>query len=383
MYWTLIKTGLIRKRIRTFLTIMSLFVAFLLYGSLQTFSSIFTGSVKGLSAQNLIVMPRYDMFGKLPISVAQYVESLDGVEDVLYFDYLIPIKIESMMDGVVFASSPNFFDIYTRFQASDEAKQALKSSRSSTIVGKLMAEKKGIKIGDKLSFKSTSMNQDGSYNWSFDVVGFYTVTQFGGDEMAAIVNYESVDEARLSEKGTISMIMARIANPNMADSISDKVDNRFMNSSYATRTGPESMMAVEMASEVADIELIMTAILLSVFFTILLVSANTMSQSIRERTIEIGVLKCLGYKDRQLFVSVMLEATFLTFCATGLGLLGTLLLIPVVEQLSDGVLANTFNLELEIIFGGFILGLIVAFLAASVPAYQALTLRVVDALRKD
>ena len=362
---------------------MSLFVAFLLYGSLQTFSSIFTGSVKGLSAQNLIVMPRYDMFGKLPISVAQYVESLDGVEDVLYFDYLIPIKIESMMDGVVFASSPNFFDIYTRFQASDEAKQALKSSRSSTIVGKLMAEKKGIKIGDKLSFKSTSMNQDGSYNWSFDVVGFYTVTQFGGDEMAAIVNYEPVDEARLSEKGTISMIMARIANPNMADSISDKVDNRFMNSSYATRTGPESMMAVEMASEVADIELIMTAILLSVFFTILLVSANTMSQSIRERTIEIGVLKCLGYKDRQLFVSVMLEATFLTFCATGLGLLGTLLLIPVVEQLSDGVLANTFNLELEIIFGGFILGLIVAFLAASVPAYQALTLRVVDALRKD
>ncbi len=226
------------------------------------------------------------------------------------------------------------------------------------------------------------MNQDGSYNWSFDVVGFYTVTQLAGDEMAAIVNYESVDEARLSEKGTISMIMARIANPNMADSISDKVDDRFMNSSYATRTGPESMMAVEMASEVADIELIMTAILLSVFFTILLVSANTMSQSIRERTIEIGVLKCLGYKDRQLFVSVMLEATFLTFCATGLGLLGTLLLIPVVEQLSDGVLANTFNLELEIIFGGFILGLIVAFLAASVPAYQALTLRVVDALRK-
>ena len=362
---------------------MSLFVAFLLYGSLQTFSSIFTGSVKGLSAQNLIVMPRYDMFGKLPISVAQYVESLDGVEDVMYFDYLTPIKLESMMDGVLFASSPNFFDIYTRFQAPDEAKQALKSTRSSTIVGKLMAEKKGIKIGDKLSFKSTSMNQDGSYNWSFDVVGFYTVTQLAGDEMAAIVNYESVDEARLSEKGTISMIMARIANPNMADSISDKVDDRFMNSSYATRTGPESMMAVEMASEIADIELIMTAILFSVFFTILLVSANTMSQSIRERTIEIGVLKCLGYKDRQLFVSVMLEATFLTFCATGLGLLGTLLLIPVVEQLSDGVLANTFSLELEIIFGGFILGLIVAFLAASVPAYQALTLRVVDALRKD
>ena len=383
MYWTLIKTGLIRKRTRTFLTIMSLFVAFLLFGSLQTFTSIFTGSVKGLSAKNIIVMPRYDLFGKQPLSVAQYIETLDGVEKVMYFDILMADSIESMMDGVVFAASPNFFDVYTRFATTDEAEEALKSTQSAAIVGKLMAKEKGIKIGDKLSLKASSMNSDGTYNWSFDVVGFYTVDKLTGDEMGAIVNWGAFDEARLTEKGTVSMIMAQISDSTLADSISNQIDERFMNSSYATRSGPESMLAVEMAGEIADIKLIMNAILLSVFFTILLVSANTMAQSIRERTIDIGVLKCLGYKDRQLFTSVILEAIFLTFVATAMGLLATLLLIPVVVELSDGMLANTFNLDLKIIFNGFLLGLLVAFLAAAIPSYQALTLKVVDALRKD
>ena len=67
MYWTLVKIGLIRKRLRTFLTIMSMFIAFWLYGTLNTFSGVFTGGVDGLSAENIMVMPRYDMFGKLPI----------------------------------------------------------------------------------------------------------------------------------------------------------------------------------------------------------------------------------------------------------------------------------------------------------------------------
>ena len=120
MYWTLVKIGLIRKRLRTFLTIMSMFIAFVLYGSLNTLSGLFTGAIHGRSADNIIVMPRYDMFGKLPYSYVNYIENLDGVEDVMYMDYLISDSIESMMDGVVFASSPNFFEVYDRFETSQE-----------------------------------------------------------------------------------------------------------------------------------------------------------------------------------------------------------------------------------------------------------------------
>lgn len=382
MYWTLVKIGLIRKRLRTFLTIMSMFIAFALYGTLNTVSSIFTGAIEGTSAENIIVMPRYDMFGKLPYSHVQFIETLDGVEDFMVMDYLISDGLESMMDGVVYATSPNFFDVFDRFEASDESKLALKTNPNAAIVGQLMADQKGLKIGDIIYTKANSLNTDGSYNWSFEVAGFYTAKQIKGDEMGAVINWDTFDEARMNQKGTIGMIMIKAQSAEEGEIISQKIDERFMNSSYATRSGPESMMAVEMAGEIADVELIVNSILMSVFFTILLVSSNTLAQSIRERTNDIGVLKCLGYKDFTIFISVILEAIAICFSAVLLGLLLTALMIPALETLSGELFDDVVSLSSGIIIGGFLIGLLIAFISAAVPAYQALNLKVVDALRE-
>ena len=382
MYWTLVKIGLIRKRLRTFLTIMSMFIAFVLYGSLNTLSGLFTGSIEGLSADNIIVMPRYNMFGKLPYSHVNYIETLEGVEEVMYMDFLISDSIESMMEGVAYAVSPNFFDVYDRFEATEQAILALKSNPNATIVGQLMADQKGLRIGDRLNTESSSLNIDGTYNWSFEVVGFYTAKQIKGDELGAIINWPAFDEARMSEKGTLGTIMVKATSPEVGEKISKQIDEQFMNSSYATRSGPESMVAVEMAGEIADVELIVNSILLSVFFTILLVSSNTLAQSIRERTSDIGVLKCLGYKDNIIFISVILEAVTICFSAVLLGLLATALIIPVIEIMSGGILEDTVSISLEIVLGGFLIGLLIALMSAAVPAYQALRLRVVDALRE-
>lgn len=382
MYWTLVKIGLIRKRLRTFLTIMSMFIAFALYGTLNTVSSIFTGAIEGTSAENIIVMPRYDMFGKLPYSHVQFIETLDGVEDFMVMDYLISDGLESMMDGVVYATSPNFFDVFDRFEASDESKLALKTNPNAAIVGQLMADQKGLKLGDIIYTKANSLNTDGSYNWSFEVAGFYTAKQIKGDEMGAVINWDTFDEARMNQKGTIGMIMIKAQSAEEGEIISQKIDERFMNSSYATRSGPESMMAVEMAGEIADVELIVNSILMSVFFTILLVSSNTLAQSIRERTNDIGVLKCLGYKDFTIFTSVILEAIAICFSAVLLGLLLTALMIPALETLSGELFSDVVSLSSGIIIGGFLIGLLIAFISAAVPAYQALNLKVVDALRE-
>ena len=382
MYWTLVKIGLIRKRLRTFLTIMSMFIAFALYGTLNSVASIFTGAIEGISAENIIVMPRYDMFGKLPYSHVQFIETLDGVEDFMVMDYLISDGIESMMDGVVYATSPNFFDVYDRFETSDESKLALKTNPNAAIVGQLMADQKGLKKGDIIYTKSNSLNTDGSYNWSFEVAGFYTAKQMKGDEMGAVINWDTFDEARMNQKGTIGMIMVKAQSAEEGEIISQKIDERFMNSSYATRSGPESMMAVEMAGEIADVELIVNSILMSVFFTILLVSSNTLAQSIRERTNDIGVLKCLGYKDFTIFISVILEAIAICFSAVLLGLLLTALMIPALETLSGELFDDVVSLSSGIIIGGFLIGLLIAFISAAVPAYQALNLKVVDALRE-
>ena len=322
------------------------------------------------------------MFGKLPYSHVNYIENLDGVEDVMYMDYLISDSIESMMDGVVFASSPNFFEVYDRFETSQESKDALKNNPNAAIVGKLMAEQKGLRIGDILNTESNSMNSDGTNNWSFEIVGFYTAKQIKGDEMGAVINWDTFDESRVNQKGTVGMIMVKASSAEMGDSISNQIDQRFMNSSYATRSGPESMIAVEMAGEFADVELIVNSILLSVFFTILLVSSNTLAQSIRERTSDIGVLKCLGYKDLTIFTSVIFEAITICFIAVFIGLIATLMLVPAIELMSQGLLEDTISVTPSIIIGGFLIGLIIAFMSAAVPAYQALRLKVVDALRE-
>ena len=382
MYWTLVKIGLIRKRLRTFLTIMSMFIAFWLYGTLNTFAAVFTGSIDGLSDENIIVMPRYDMFGKLPLSHASFIEEVEGVEKVMFMDFLMSESMESMLDGIVYAVSPNFFEVYDRFVTDEEALAKMINNPNAAIVGKLMADEKGLEIGDILAIKSSSMNSDGTYNWSFQVVGFYTAKQIKGDEMGAVINWDSFDETRISQKGTIGYVVAKVSDASLASEIGNIIDERYINSPYATRSGPESAIAVEMAGEIADIELIVNAILLAVFFTILLVSGNTMAQSIRERTNDIGVLKCLGYKDNIIFFSVILEAITICFAAVISGMLFTLILIPVIDVASGGLTADAISLSASTVFGSSLAGLTIAFMAAAVPAYQSLRLKVVDALRE-
>ena len=382
MYWTLVKIGLIRKRLRTFLTIMSMFIAFWLYGTLNTFAAVFTGSIDGLSDENIIVMPRYDMFGKLPLSHASFIEEIEGVEKVMFMDFLMSESMESMLDGIVYAVSPNFFEVYDRFVTDEEALAEMISNPNAAIVGKLMADEKGLEIGDILAIKSSSMNSDGTYNWSFQVVGFYTAKQIKGDEMGAVINWDSFDETRISQKGTIGYIIAKVSDASLANEIGNIIDERYMNSPYATRSGPESAIAVEMAGEIADIELIVNAILLAVFFTILLVSGNTMAQSIRERTNDIGVLKCVGYKDKTIFFSVVLEAITICFFAVISGMIFTLILIPIIDVASGGLTHDALSVSASTVFGASLAGLIIAFMAAAVPAYQSLRLKVVDALRQ-
>ena len=290
--------------------------------------------------------------------------------------------MESMLDGIVYAVSPNFFEVYDRFVTDEEALAEMISNPNAAIVGKLMADEKGLEIGDILAIKSSSMNSDGTYNWSFQVVGFYTAKQIKGDEMGAVINWDSFDETRISQKGTIGYIIAKVSDASLANEIGNIIDERYMNSPYATRSGPESAIAVEMAGEIADIELIVNAILLAVFFTILLVSGNTMAQSIRERTNDIGVLKCLGYKDNIIFFSVILEAITICFAAVISGMLFTLILIPVIDVASGGLTADAISLSASTVFGASLAGLTIAFMAAAVPAYQSLRLKVVDALRE-
>ena len=382
MYWVLIKAGLLRKKIRTVLTVLSIATAFLLFGMLHSMSAVFTGQMKGMSADIIMVMPRYNIFGTMPYTTFEYVKSLEGVEKVSHMTMLTSDMLGSMFDGVVFAVDENYFDVYKRFQVTDEDREAMRLRPDGVLVGRLLAEQKGFKIGDKVRIKSHSMNEDGSYNWEFEVVGFYTVQVYTGDEIGIIANYKYVDDSRVSMKGTTSYIIAKVLSPELADGISTKIDENFKNSDRATRTGPENQMAMEMIGQFGDIELVINLILSAVFFTILLVTGNTMSQAVRERTADLAVLKSIGYGDIQLFIMVMLESFIIIFTGLILGLGLTLLAIPLIVAASQGMAEDGIFLSTSSILLAFTIGVFVSLASSFIPARKALKLKVVDALAK-
>jgi len=382
MYWVLIKAGLLRKKIRTVLTVLSIATAFLLFGMLHSMSAVFTGQMKGMSADIIMVMPRYNIFGTQPYTTFEYVKSLEGVEKASHMTILTSDMLGSMFDGVVFAVDENYFDVYKRFQVTDEDREAMRLRPDGVLVGRLLAEQKAFKIGDKVRIKSHSMNEDGSYNWEFEVVGFYTVQVYTGDEIGIIANYKYVDDSRVSMKGTTSYIIAKVLSPELADGISTKIDENFKNSDRATRTGPENQMAMEMIGQFGDIELVINLILSAVFFTILLVTGNTMSQAVRERTADLAVLKSIGYGDIQLFIMVMLESFIIIFTGLILGLGLTLLSIPLIVAASQGMAEDGIFLSTSSILLAFTIGVFVSLVSSFMPARKALKLKVVDALAK-
>ena len=382
MYWVLIKASLFRKKIRTFLTIASISIAFLLFGLLNSMSAIFTGSMQGMSADIIMVMPKYNMFGTQPYTNVEYVKSLEGVEKVTHMTMLESDPLGSMFDGMIFAADENLYDVYPRFQATEEHKEAMLQRPDGVLVGQLLADQKGFKLGDKVRTKATFKHEDGTFNWEFEVVGFYSVAQLTGDEMGIISNYKYIDDSRMTMKGTTGYIIAKVLSPELADSISNKIDKNFENSDRATRSGPENQLAMEMVGDFGDIELIMNLILSAVFFTILLVTGNTMSQAVRERTADLAVLKSIGYGDFQLFVSVMLEAFIIIFSGLILGLGITLLMIPLIVAASQDMLADALYLTSSAFISAFLIGVLVSFVSSFMPARQALKLKVVDALAK-
>ena len=381
MYWTLIKAGVLRKKVRSVLTVLSVSIAFLLFGLLQAASPIFTGQMDGLRADLVMTMSRYSMVGKIPYSHVEFIKEIEEVESVLYMDYITSVSQDSMLDGITVAMGGDI-EIYERFKISNEDLKAFKNLKIGALVGEAFAIEKDISIGDRVFVKSLSMNADGTYDWEFEVVGLYNSSP-KADEMGIVVNYDYFEDSRVSDKGTVAVIISKVSNPEFADIISQKIDNEFTNSSWATRSGPESQLAASIMADFGDIELIINAILSAVFFTILLVTGNTISQSVRERTTDLAVLKTLGYQDNQIFIMVLLESLFLILLGVFTGLGMSLLSIPAINAASGGLMEGLFFLTTEKLLLACFIGVLVSFVSSIMPAYKALNLKVVDALRSD
>ena len=386
-YWTLISAALKRKKTRTFLTICSITVAFVLFGTLRSIAVAFTQEIDFSGDNRLIVMSKLSFIEPLPMSHYQRIQSVEGVDLVVHREWFGGTYIDTKNFFPKWpVNAEAWFDVYPEFIISEKEKLDFANTRTGMVAGKSLAEKYGWKVGDKIPIMGDIwQKEDGSILWEFDLVGIFTQVEgsgvYGGEDQA-FINHSYFEESRMWGKGTVGNYIVKVTNKEENERIAQEIDKMFDNSSNETKTSTEAAFSKMFAEQVGDIGLIMNAILAAVFFTMLLVTGNTMSQAVRERTSELAVFKTIGYSDNKILGLVLSESLFMCFLGMVIGIaISFIIFLFLSEDLSAFVEGITF--QTSVIWWAFASALIMALVAGLPPALGAMRLKVVDALRKN
>jgi putative ABC transport system permease protein len=382
-YFPLIWATLWRKKTRTLFTLLSVVVAFLLFGMLETVDYAFAHPSAGVTgADKLVTTNKYSITLSLPFSDAQQIRSVPGVSEVTWISWFGGYYQESK--NFVFAlpvDTDSYFNLHKgEFVVSDAQMQAYRNTRTGALVNDALMKKFGWKIGDKVPLHSTIWTQksDGSLDWTFDIVGIFSVkdpTQAGAQASSLLFHYELFDEGRSFGKGQIGWFEERVGDPSKAAEISGRIDTLFANSPNETKTQPANDFTMAFIKQFGDIGFVLRAILGAVFFTLLFLTGNTMMQSVRERIPELAILKTLGFGDGTLLGLVLAEALLLCLIAAVIGLALSYLALPIIKQGLQGV-----ELSPAALIPGLGAAVLLALIVGMPPALRAMRLNIVDAL---
>jgi putative ABC transport system permease protein len=374
----LLLANLRRKKIRTTLTVGSFAVALFLFGILGAIRYGFRQGIDIAGADRLVVIGRTSMIQPLPLPYKERLKRTPGVKDVAHATWFGGVYQDPKNFFAQFAIVPDdWIRMYPEFVVAEDQWKAFKADRTGCVIGKKLAERFGWKIGDRIPLQAPSFMGGGA--WDLTVDGIYHGTRRGDDETQLWLRHDYlIEKGPEFWRGIVGWYIVRITNPDAAPAVAKLIDDEFSNSPSETRTQTESAFAASMVKQMGNIEFLILAIGSVVFFTLLLVTGNTMAISVRERTNELAVLKAIGYSDA--FVLTIVLAESLLISAIG-GVIGLLLASQLVKQdLTQGLLL----LYLPPI--AFVLGAVIAlgtgFLAGVLPALNAMRLNVVSALRR-
>jgi putative ABC transport system permease protein len=381
-YLSLVWASLFRSRTRTLLTLLSVVAAFLLFGMLDSVRVAFNsgGSVAG--ADRLVVASRLSITQMLPYSLLSQIESTPGVKKVAYAAWFGGIYRDPKNFFPNFSVGPNYLDLYPEVVVPPEQRKAFEADRTGAIVGASLAKRFGWKIGDTIPLQATIFPQkDGSNAWPLKLDAIFEIrdAKRKGQENQLLFHWKYFDEANQYVTGRVGWYMVKLDDPDNADRVARAIDAISENSDHETKTQTEEAFNQSFAKQFADIGLIVTAIMAAVFFTLLLLTGNTMSQAVRERIPELAVLKTIGFSNRSVLWLVLVESIFLVVLGGVLGLGIAALLMPAVSTASGGaiqlptVLAQTWAL-------GLLLMLAIGTVVGLLPALRAMRLKIVDAL---
>ena len=381
-YLPLLLAALLRKKTRTVLTLLSVAAAFTLFGMLDAVRVAFNAPQSVAGIDRLVVASRFSIIQPLPYGYLVRIEKVPGVKAVAYANWFGGVYQDPKnFFANIAVSLPSYLDIYPDIVLPEQQKQAFLTTRTGAVVGESLARRFGWKIGDRIPLQATIFpHRNGGNVWTFDLVGIYRAAQpeLRGMEQQLLFRYDYFDEGRQSGQGTVGWYIVKVEDPAVADRVAQSIDHLFNNSSDETKTQSEREFQLSFAKQIGDIGLIVTAIMGAVFFTLLLLTGNTMAQAIRERIPELAVLKTIGFTNRAVLLLVLSESVLLLSLGGLAGLLFARLGLPLISAASSGQLDLVMPVQSWLL--GLFLMLLIGFIVGLPPALRAMRLRIVDAL---
>ena len=379
----LVWANLKRRKLRFAFTLISILLAFLMFGMLDALRTSLSQAVNLAGADRIMSMSKVNITVSLPRGYYEKVKAVPGVRAVVPLNWFGGLYKDSKQQLQVLATDPEqIVAVYPELKVKPDQFEAWKRDRQGVIVGPTLANSFGWKVGDRIPIRSDIWRKaDGSDTWEFNIVGIYDASGSGVDKATIYFHYDYFNESLQYGKDQVGWMVVRVADPAQSDTLASRIDTMFANSPFETKTSTERVMIKQFLDQVGNIGLILVSVTTAVFFTMLLVTANTMAQSVRERTNEIGVLKTLGFSGPSILTLVLLESLFLTFAGGLLGLgLAWLFAGGVAESIKDYF--PVFKLDSGTLIAGISLMVVFGLITGAWPALTAMRLKIVDALRR-
>jgi putative ABC transport system permease protein len=383
-YLHLIWAELFRRKTRTVLTLLSILAAFLLFGLLNGVRESFAEAGRSAQgAERLQVGSRLSFIQALPMALNSRISQVDGVKTVTYANWFGGAYQDPRNQIFSFAVAPNYLDVYPEIAVDPKQRAAFNNTRTGVLVGEGLMKRFGWKVGQKIPLQSTIFpNRDGSKNWDFDIVGTLSATdkKSGGwyDQML-LLQWKYFDESTPYNQGQAGWYVVRVNDASQADRVAKAIDALSANSANETKTQTEAAATAAWMKQTADIGLIVGSIMGAVFFTLLLLTGNTMAQAVRERIPELAVLKTIGFRDGSVLGLVLAESVLLVLIGGVLGLALASVIGPIVGAGSGGMI-NLPPIGLSSWLLGLALMIAIGLLVGALPALRAMRLNIVDAL---
>jgi putative ABC transport system permease protein len=372
----LILAALRRKPARTFLTMLGVVIAFLLFGLLQGVNSAFSVTLGRMKLDRLFVDSRFSQ--PMPLAYRERIEKVPGVLRVTQISFLRAYYQERQNNAFVIATNPDIWlDMRPEYTIPRAQIEAVVKTRNGVIITDWMARRHGWKIGDQFTVRSRPNMMNVSSDWSFVVAGVMTYVDPTEELTLMLANFSYYDEARSTDRGTADRFLVRTNDPLRSARISLQIDALFATAGVPTRTQTEQEMGQSQVASIGDVRSFTRSIMGAVFFTLLILTGNTMMESVRERTAELAVLKALGFTNSTVLVLVITESVVLCVVASLVGLA----LAAVCFPLASGYSEIKVLPPMVVLMGVFVAGG-VALVSAAFPAWRAVRLSVVDALAR-